>query len=253
MIRTRQGSVNRRDDLAQHAQWARAKEKGAVSILSFPLMAAYRIKALRRLCLSLASRLEGGDMIPQLCVVYYTDFTGVSIGHYSYGDCLVPGLLPSGTKVGNYCSVAEGLRVFRRNHPTDFLSQHPFFYNNELGLLIEDTIEGVKDNPLNIGHDVWIGGGVTILPMQTHERIIVGAGSVVTNNIPPFTIYVGNPARCIRERFSQEICALIEKSQWWNLPLSELGVVVDKFVSPITKANLEECLAKLEGGDAIPR
>ncbi len=258
--RISQDSNNRREDPdsminERYGQWARDKEKRAMSILSPLLMTAYRIKALRQLCLSLARRLEGGEMNSVTLRRLLKRFHGVLVGHYSYGGCMVSGLLPPGTKVGNFCSIAEGLCVFRRNHPTGFLSQHPFFYNSELGLLVKDTIEGIKDNPLNIGHDVWIGSGVTILPGCKHigNGAIVGAGSVVTCDIPPFTIYAGNPARRIRERFNQEICALIDKTQWWNLPLSKLDLVLDQLVCPVTKTSLEECIAKLEGSDVITR
>jgi len=91
------------------------------------------------------------------------NFHKVSVGRYSYGVCLVPGLLPPSISVGNYCSVAEGLRVFRRNHPIAHLSQHHFFYNAELGLLNEDAIEQIQNNQPTIGPDVWIGADVTIL------------------------------------------------------------------------------------------
>ena len=139
-------------------------EKHKVSFLSRLIIGAYRIIFLRRLCLAIVRRVEGGEMHSDTLRCLLRNFHIVTVGRYSYGDCLVPGLLPPGTSVGNYCSVAEGLRVFRRNHPASHLSQHPFFYNAELGLLDEDAIEQIQDNPLTIGHDVWIGAGVTILP-----------------------------------------------------------------------------------------
>jgi acetyltransferase-like isoleucine patch superfamily enzyme len=237
---------------ARHEKWARELEKKTESSLSLLILGAYRFHFLRRLSLTLARRVEGGEMHSTTLRRLLRNFHGVTIGPYSYGACLVPGLLPPGTSVGNYCSVAEGLRVFRRNHPVGHLSQHPFFYNKELGLLNEDAIQQIQDNPLRIDHDVWIGAGVTILPgcKIIGNGAVIGAGAVVTKDILPFTINVGNPARCIGDRFSPEIRAQIEQTRWWMLSLSELGAAGNLLFAPVTNAGLETFLGHLESDDA---
>jgi len=107
---------------------ARELEKRSESPLSSLILGSYKIPMLRRLCLRLARRLEGGEMFSTTLRSLLMLFHSVKIGRYSYGACFVPGLLPPGTLIGNYCSVADGLRVFRRNHPVSYLSQHPFFH-----------------------------------------------------------------------------------------------------------------------------
>lgn len=64
------------------------------------------------------------------------------------------------------------------------------------------TEQGWRDDgPLEVGRNAWIGMGTCILPGVTiGESCIVGAGSVVTGDLPPFTVCVGNPARVVRER-----------------------------------------------------
>ena len=53
--------------------------------------------------------------------------------------------------------------------------------------------------PVTIGHNVWIGGDVVILPGVTiGDNVTIGAGSVVTKDIPSRTIAVGNPCRVIK-------------------------------------------------------
>ena len=53
--------------------------------------------------------------------------------------------------------------------------------------------------PVIIYDNVWIGGNVTILPgVKINQGAIIGAGSVVTEDIPPYVIAVGNPCRVIR-------------------------------------------------------
>jgi virginiamycin A acetyltransferase len=239
---------------ARHEKWARELEKQTESSLSRLILGAYRFRFLRRLCLALVRRVEGGEMHSTTLRRLLCNFHGVTIGPYSYGPCLVPGLLPRGTSVGNYCSVAEGLRVFRRNHPVGHLSQHPFFYNKELGLLNEDAIQKIQDNPLRIGHDVWIGAGVTILPgcKTIGDGAIIGAGAIVTRDIMPFTINVGNPARCIGARFSPEVRVLIEQTQWWELSLGDLGLAGNLLVTPVTKDGLISFLSHLESGNVAP-
>jgi maltose O-acetyltransferase len=62
--------------------------------------------------------------------------------------------------------------------------------------------QGFKpDRPILIEDDVWLGAGVTVLPGRRIGRgSIIGAGSVVATDIPPWSIAVGNPARVVRDR-----------------------------------------------------
>jgi len=61
--------------------------------------------------------------------------------------------------------------------------------------------QAAKTAPVVIENDVWIGSGSVVLKgVKLHEGCVVGARSVVTHDIPPYTIAVGTPARVIRER-----------------------------------------------------
>jgi len=63
-----------------------------------------------------------------------------------------------------------------------------------------DTMEETA-KPVIIGNYCWIGANVTILPgVKIGDFVIVGAGSVVTKDIPPYVICVGNPAKIIKQR-----------------------------------------------------
>ncbi|MDE6634653.1 MAG: sugar O-acetyltransferase, partial [Bacteroidaceae bacterium] len=53
--------------------------------------------------------------------------------------------------------------------------------------------------PITVGNNVWFGGNVVVLPGVTvGDNSVVGAGSVVTKDVPAFSVVAGNPARVIR-------------------------------------------------------
>jgi maltose O-acetyltransferase len=61
-------------------------------------------------------------------------------------------------------------------------------------------LAGEYGKPIDIGSDVWVGGGALILAGVTiGSRTVIGAGSVVTRDIPEAVLAVGNPCRVIRD------------------------------------------------------
>jgi acetyltransferase-like isoleucine patch superfamily enzyme len=206
----------------------------ALSLLAdLPLL---RSRIIRWLC-----RLEGGQIWSPTFRMLMRKHYGVEIGLYSYGVPLWPGGLPEGTRVGNYCSFAHGIQVFRRNHPTDRFSQHPLFYNKHCGLLTKDSIVMVSDRPLEIGHDVWIGANAIITPRCDRIGLggVVASGAVVTANVPDFTIVAGNPARSIRQRFQPEIAEILIAMRWWEHPVEHLLPLLPVFLKAATLDNAQ--------------
>lgn len=198
---------------------------------------------LRPLALRLAFRLEGRQIYSLTARWILANYHGVEIGHYSYGQCFVPGAFPAGVKIGRYVSVGPGVRVFMRNHPLDRLSTHPFFYNHALGFVSEDNIDSGR---LEIGHDAWIGAGAVVL--QGCSRIgvgaAIGAGAIVTKDVPDFAIAVGNPARVIRMRFSPETCRLILASRWWEKSVTECVTHLKEMAAPLEEIGCNHPLLK---------
>ena len=153
------------------------------SLLSSVLFRAYRRNMCRRVCLAVIDRLEGGQFYSLTLRRILSECHGVEVGAYSYGECMIPGSWPPGVTVGRYVSVARDVQVFRRNHPLDRLSTHPFFYNRKLGWVKEDNIPSGR---LEIGHDAWLGARAIITPTCSRIGIgaVVGAGAVVTKDVP---------------------------------------------------------------------
>ncbi len=123
--------------------------------------------------------------------------------------------------IGRFCSIACGTKFLfnSANHSLLSLSTYPFpIFYEEWGLDIKD-VASAWDNRGNItiGNDVWIGYGAIILSGVTiGDGAIVGAHSLVTKDIPPFTIAGGVPARPIRKRFSEEKISELMKMKWWD-------------------------------------
>ena len=81
-----------------------------------------------------------------------------------------------------------------------------------------------------MGNDAWIGYG-THITSSCHSignGAVIGTGSVVTKDVPPYAIVVGAPAKIIRYRFSPDDIAMLEKSEWWLLSPTELKSIANK-------------------------
>ena len=198
-----------------------------------PLFSAmYRLPLQRRMAVKLITRLEGGHFLSSTLRLILEKHHDVKIGAYSYGDCCIPGRFPPGVTVGRYVSVATGVIVLSANHPLERLSLHPFFYNSALGYVEKEGIDYTK---LWIGHDAWLGAGSVITPGCSRIGIgaVVGAGAIVTRDVPNFAIVVGNPARILRYRFPEETQEQILRSQWWEKPISELVNFLPNMIVPL--------------------
>lgn len=220
------------------AGMAKSRSRLACLFIIAARFARFRSLAIRSVCY-----LEGGQMWSITFRYLIRKYYGVDIGMHSYCPDMYPGQLPAGTQIGNYCSLAAGLLVFRRNHPVDRISQHPFFFNAACKLLETDNIERDEDNPLLIGHDVWIGRNVIIAPgcRSIGDSAIVASGAVVTSDVPAFAIVGGVPAKLMRWRISEDLRNAWLKSEWWLRPISDLADDIDAFSAPYSVDRTYHC------------
>ena len=176
----------------------------------------------------------GGVFFTKTLRDIFEHFYDIKIGMYSYGGVFNARIFyPAKVTIGNYCTIASILSVYRRNHPIQRVSTHPLFYNNIYSALKNDCLDIPSNNPLYIGHDVWIGRSSIILPgcNTIGDGAIIGAGSVVSKDVEPYTIVVGNPARILRRRYPKNIEEKIIESKWWLQPLSSLAEKLPCFIN----------------------
>ncbi len=84
-----------------------------------------------------------------------------------------------------------------------------------------------------IGSDVWIGRESIIMPgVKIGDGAIIAAYSVVVKDVPAYTVYGGNPARFIKERFDAELKDLLLRYQWWNLEPEKLVEILPVLCDP---------------------
>ena len=89
-----------------------------------------------------------------------------------------------------------------------------------------DSLPLLSDNKGDtvIGNDVWIGYNVTIMPgVVVGDGAIIASKSIITKNIEPYTIVGGNPAKPIRQRFTQDVVDTLLALKWWDWDLKTIA------------------------------
>jgi virginiamycin A acetyltransferase len=123
-------------------------------------------------------------------------------------------------KVGNYCAFGEYIRVVTSNHNYGLPVMQTKFYRRNLRVKYPS---GGKSLPVTIGSDVWIGDNVIILAgVKIGDGACVGAGAVVTKDVPAYSIVAGVPARVLKFRFKEEIIDFLVQLEWWNWSLDKI-------------------------------
>jgi acetyltransferase-like isoleucine patch superfamily enzyme len=153
------------------------------------------------------------------------DSSRLTMGRASYGNPLIP-TFPGDdlhVKIGSFVSIAHDVVLMDGgNHRIDWVTVYPL--RGSLGLpgAFEDGHPASKGD-IFIGNDVWIGRGARVLSGVTiGDGAVIGGYSVVTKDVRPYAIVVGNPAREVRRRFSDEQIDALLSIAWWNWPMGKI-------------------------------
>ncbi|MGI5950228.1 MAG: CatB-related O-acetyltransferase [Brooklawnia sp.] len=163
---------------------------------------------------------EGGEFRSPTLREIFRRFHGVDVGLYTHGGCFVPHQFGPNTTIGRYSSIARTAFAATLNHPMDRKSMHGYFFNPGLGYVGEER----EYAPLSIGNDVWMGHNSIVQPgvSTIGDGAVIGAGAVVSKDVPPYAVVVGNPGRVVRLRFSPQTIEELLAEKWWDKDISEL-------------------------------
>lgn len=167
----------------------------------------------------------------------------VKVGNYTYGVLNVKswGSKNEGLEIGNYVSIGpEVTFLLGGNHYTKTITTYPFkvMYFNET------TPEALSKGKIIIEDDVWLGMNTLILSgVKIGKGAVIGAGSIVSKDIPPYAIVVGNPCKVIKYRFSETIRKKVNKIKLENIDEN----LKEKFYTEVTEENIDELLETING------
>ncbi len=137
---------------------------------------------------------------------------------------------PEKLRIGKYCALGTGVRFVMNgaNHRMDGPSTFPFPI---MGGSWAEHADLLTDLPTRgdtvIGHDVWIGYHVLVMPgVRIGDGAIIASGSVVVHDVPDYGIVGGNPARLIRRRYTDQEIARLLALAWWDWPVEHISAHV---------------------------
>ena len=170
------------------------------------------------------------------------EFSNSSIGDYSY---ISPGSKIHSTPIGKFCSIGPNVIVGYVEHPVNFLSTSPLFYYGTKKFDIQIAYKDYFDHHKRviIENDVWIGANVYIKNgVKIANGSVIAAGAVVIDDVPPYAIMGGIPAKILKYRFASEEIKELLNIEWWDLPVDELVRYHSSFVSE----NIKDCIEQLK-------
>lgn len=148
-----------------------------------------------------------------------TLLSDVSFGYGSYIGCHCA---LRKVVIGRFCSMASFVQAGLLTHHIATISTHPFLEGSTL-----------ENRRTIIGNDVWVGERVLLLGhaggLTIGDGAIIGAGSVVTKDVPPYAIVGGNPARIIRYRFDEATIRRLLALKWWDWPVERIMAAKEDF------------------------
>ena len=146
------------------------------------------------------------------------------------------------TQIGSFSSINE-TAYLDVNHQLNMTTINDFIpFNDENKAKFNAKCLADPKNPyamngnsLVIGNDVWIGANVFI-SLSTVSNIgdgaIIGAGAVVLEDVPPYAVVVGVPAKIKRYRYSPEMIETLHRVKWWEWSIEEINKNADALISP---------------------
>ena len=157
------------------------------------------------------------------------DLRQVKVDDYSY---ISRNSYVKNTDIGKFCSIGPNFCSGLGIHPTNGVSTSPMFYSTlkQNGFSLTEVNKVVESKRVIIENDVFIGANVTILDgVRICNGAIIGAGAVVTKDIPPYAIAVGVPAKVVKYRFEYDQIEQLQEIEWWDFDQTRLREIEGLF------------------------
>lgn len=176
--------------------------------------------------------------------------SNITIGEFTYGESNL-GIKEWGEGanlvIGKFCSLGDDIKIYLGgNHRVDWITTYPFGHTHQhcFGGV---TVAGhpATRGDIVIGSDVWIGSDVKILSgIQIGNGAVVAGSSVITRDVPAYSVVGGNPGRLIKMRFSDDIINLLNELAWWDLAVDKIVEIKDQLSSAPTPELLKQLISK---------
>jgi acetyltransferase-like isoleucine patch superfamily enzyme len=143
-------------------------------------------------------------------------------------------------RIGSYCSIAPNVEIITGGiHPINWVSLYSFRIQLNLSGAFKDGMPTTNGDVI-IGNDVWICTGVTILSGVTiGDGAVLASKSLISRDVPPYSIVGGNPAKILRYRFDEITINNLLQIKWWNWPfekiLKEINTLSSDKIEEFTK------------------
>lgn len=165
------------------------------------------------------------------------DINKIDIGDYTYGaiDAESFGCPESHLTIGRFCSIAQNVRfILDGEHDYRKLSTYPFKVR-----LLNEKVEALCKGPIIIEDDVWIGERAIILSGVTiGQGAIIGAGTVVTKNVPPYAIFANG--KIIKYRFDEKTIEKLLKIDYSKLNFENIQTHLNDFYTDINTLDIDK-------------
>lgn len=174
--------------------------------------------------------------------IFNTDI--VEVGSYTYGrlDVHTYGNKSERLKIGNYVSIASGVKfLLGGNHHYNTISTYPF----KVKILGEKT-ESYTNGPIVVEDDVWIGTDSIILSgVKIGKGSVIAAGSIVTKDVPSYSIVGGRPSKVIKYRFNEHIIKKLEDIDLSSIDENVIKDNIELFYEELDEKKLDILISKL--------
>lgn len=161
----------------------------------------------------------------------------VTLGDYSYTG---PWCILQNAQVERFANIAAAVRIGPTRHPMDRPTLHHFTYRRVLYGFAETDDDAFfdwrREQVARIGNDTWVGHGAIIIPgVSVGDGSVIGAGAVVTHDVPAYTVAAGVPARLLHPRFSPPVAEALSRIAWWAWDHETLRARLDDFSLPVER------------------